>query len=205
MKRVVRVSGQGKVKDVGLRGLATVPTAEDVDSTVALTQALIPVGLQAVGEVLEAEVTALAGEWYRRTGGQPGLVRWSQERGSVYLADQKLPITDTRGRDLPGTREVPLVTYQRLQEPRQADRGVLLRVRRGLRRRAYRECAEAVPAAFGLSASSLLAPLHPGERPPAPAALRAPAGRLRPRGPGARRDDLRGGRDGPRAGDHPDG
>lgn len=155
MKSVVRVTGQGKMKDVGLRGVATVPAAEDVDSTVALIQALIPVGLKAVAETLEAEVVALAGEWYRRTGGQPGLVRWSQERGSVYLADQKLPITYTRVRDLPGNREVPLRTYQRLQQPRQADRGVLLRVLRGLSCRAYAECAEAVPAAFGLSPSTI--------------------------------------------------
>ena len=70
MKRVFRVTGQGKMKDVGLRGLATGPAAEDVDSTVALIQALIPVGLKAVAETLEAEVVALAGEWYRRTGGQ---------------------------------------------------------------------------------------------------------------------------------------
>ncbi len=63
MKRVFRIQGQGKVKAVGLRGLTTVPTAEDVDSTVALIQALIPVGLEAVAEVLEAEVAALAGEW----------------------------------------------------------------------------------------------------------------------------------------------
>ena len=155
MKRVFRIQSEGKVKEVGLRGLATVPAAEDVDSTVALIQALIPLGLKAVAETLEAEVVALAGEWYRRTGGQSGLVRWSRARGSVYLADQKLPITYTRVRDLPGKREVPLRTYQRLQEPRQADRGVLLRVLRGLSCRAYRECAEAVPAAFGLSASTI--------------------------------------------------
>jgi transposase-like protein len=126
-----------------------------VDAKVALIQELIPLGLQAVEEALAAEVTALAGEWYRRTGGQSGLVRWSRARGSVYLADQKLPITYTRIRDLPGKREVPLRTYQRLQEPRQADRGVLLRVLRGLSCRAYRECAEAVPAAFGLSSSTI--------------------------------------------------
>jgi putative transposase len=155
MKRVFRVQGQGKVKDVGLRGLAAVPAAEHVDSTVTLIQALIPLGLEAVAEALQAEVVALAGERYRRTGRQPGLVRWSQERGSVYLADQKLPITYTRVRDLPANREVSLGTYRRLQQPRQADRGVLLKVLRGLSCQAYAECAEAVPAAFGLSPSTI--------------------------------------------------
>jgi hypothetical protein len=155
MKRVFRIQRHGKVKDVGRRGLAAVPGAESVDSAVALIQALIPVGLEAVREALQAEVTALAGERYRRTGRQPGLVRWSQERGSGSLADQKLPITYTRVRDLPANREVPLGTYRRLQQPRQADRGVLLKVLRGLSCQAYAECAEAVPAAFGLSPSTI--------------------------------------------------
>ena len=155
MKSVVRIQGQGKLKDVGLRGLTTVPAGDSVDSTVALIQALIPLGLTAVAEALKAEVVALAGERYSRTGGLPGVVRWSQQQGSVYLADQKLPITYRRVRDLPGNREVPLVTYQRLQQPRQADRGVLLKVLRGLSCRAYAECAEAVPAAFGLSPSTI--------------------------------------------------
>ncbi len=123
MKRVFRIQGQGKVKDVGLRGLASVPAVAGVDSTVALIQALIPLGLTAVAEALKAEVIALAGERYSRTGGLPGVVRWCQQRGSVSLADQKLPITYRRVQDLPGNREVPLVTYQRLQQPRQADRG----------------------------------------------------------------------------------
>lgn len=155
MKSVFRIQGQGKVKDVGLRGLASVPVPESVDTTVALIQALIPLGLTAVAEALKAEVVALAGERYSRTGGLPGVVRWCRQRGSVYLADQKLPITYRRVRDLPGNREVPLVTYQRLQQPRQADRGVLLKVLRGLSCRAYAECAEAVPAAFGLSPSTI--------------------------------------------------
>ena len=98
MKSVVRIQGQGKVKDVGLRGLPTLPVPESVDTTVALIQALIPLGLTAVAEALTAEVVALAGERYSRTGGRPGVVRWCQQRGSVSLADQKLPITYRRVR-----------------------------------------------------------------------------------------------------------
>ena len=155
MKRVVRIQRQGKVKDVDPVALATVPAAQDVDSTVALIQALIPLGLKAVGEALEAEVIALAGEWYRRTGGQPGLVRWSRQQGSVYLADQKLPIRYTRVRDLPRKQEIPLQTYERLRAPRAADAGLFGKVLRGLSCRDYAACAEAVPEAFGLSASSV--------------------------------------------------
>lgn len=155
MKRVVRIQRQGKVKDVAPVALATVPAAQDVDSTVALIQALIPLGLKAVGEALEAEVITLAGERYCRTGGQPGLVRWSHQRGSVYLADQKLPIRYTRVRDLPRNQEVPLPTYEHLRAPRAADAGLFRKVLRGLSCRDYATCAEAVPEAFGLSASSV--------------------------------------------------
>ena len=69
MTSVVRMQGQGKGKDVGLRGLATGPGAERVAATVALIQARIPLGLHAVAEPLEAEGTPLAGEGNRRTGG----------------------------------------------------------------------------------------------------------------------------------------
>ncbi len=155
MKRVLRIQGQVKVKDVGLRELATMPAAENVDSKVALIQALIPHGLKAVAEALKDEVIALAGERYRRRGGRPGVVRWSRQRGSVYVADQKLPITYTRVRDLPHNTEVPLATYHRLQVPRAADAGLFRKILLGLSCRHYEACAEAVPAAFGLSASTV--------------------------------------------------
>lgn len=149
MKRIVRIERQDKRRD----GRASTP--EEIDSTVALIQALIPLGLHAVGEALEAEVVALAGARYRRTGGRPGVVRWGQQPGSVYLADQKLPIPVPRVRDRSANREIPLATYERLQVPRAADAGLFRKVLVGLTCRQYEACAEAVPAAFGLSASSV--------------------------------------------------
>lgn len=92
MKRVAGIERQGKRSDGRASTQGTVTTPEEIDSTVALIQALIPLGLQAVGEALDAEVTALAGTRYCRTGGRPGVVRWGQQPGSVYLADQKLPV-----------------------------------------------------------------------------------------------------------------
>jgi hypothetical protein len=84
---------------------------------VALTQALIPLGLKAVAEELEAEVTDLGGEWYSRTGRQPGVVWWSRQEGSVYLLDQKVPVRYRWVRDRLRHAEVPLQTYERLREP----------------------------------------------------------------------------------------
>jgi transposase-like protein len=126
-----------------------------VDAKVALIQALIPLGLQAVQETLEAEVTALAGARYQRTGRQPGHVRWSQQQGSVYLGDQKLPIRFPRVRNVHTNAEVPLVTYEKLQRPRDLDEGLLRRVLVGLSCGRYQECAETVPETFGVSRATV--------------------------------------------------
>ncbi len=155
MKRVFRIQGEGKMKDIGLRGLGAYRQVDGLDAKVALIQALIPLGLQAVGDLLAEEVTQLAGPRYARTGGQPGLVRWSQQPGSVYLADQKLPLPVPRVRDLARNTEVPLSTYQQLREPRHGDLGLFRKVLLGLSCRDYPACAEAIPAAFGLSPSTV--------------------------------------------------
>ena len=97
----------------------------------------------------------VAGTRYCRTGGLPGVVRWGQPPGSVYLADQKLPVPVPRVRDRVANRESPLTTYERLQVPRAADAGLFRKVRVGLTCRQYAAWAEAVPEAFGLSASSV--------------------------------------------------
>ena len=132
-----------------------VSAAPDIDARVALIQALIPVGLERVHELLQEEVEHLAGQWYQRVGRQPGYVRWTPQRGSIYLADQKIPITVPRVRDRLRDQEVPLEGYARLQQPRAVDTGLLHKVLGGLSTREYERCAEAVPEAFGLSASTV--------------------------------------------------
>ena len=138
-------------------GLMPVPAmmAPDLDTRIALIQALIPVALEKVHAELKADVERLAGERYRREGRLPGHVRWTPQRGSVYLADQKIPIEVPRVRDLLRNQEVPLPTYERLQAPRALDAGLLHKVLGGLSTREYERCAEAVPEAFGLSASTV--------------------------------------------------
>ena len=153
MARKVRQIGR-KGKDVGVVPVP-VRTAPDVDTRVALIQALIPVALEKVHQELKEDVEWLAGARYVRTGRQPGHVRWTRQRGSIYLADQKIPIEVPRVRNRLRNQEVPLPTYERLQEPRALDAGLLHKVLGGLSTREYERCAEAVPEAFGLSASSI--------------------------------------------------
>lgn len=128
---------------------------EDFDVRVAMIQALIPLGLAAVEEELEAEVTRLAGARYERSGRLPGHVRWTKQSGSIYLGDQKHPIRYQRVRDQTKGTEVVLKSYQRLQKPRGMDEGLIKRVLLGVSCGRYQEAAEVLPSAFGLSRSSI--------------------------------------------------
>jgi len=99
-----------------------------LDSRVELIQALIPLGLEAVRELLQQEVTALAGTRYQRGGGVPGYGRWGSQPGSVYLADQKVGVNVPRVRDVRRDQEVPLTTYQNLRQPRRAEEAALRKI-----------------------------------------------------------------------------
>ena len=120
-----------------------------------MIQALIPLGLRAVEEKLQAEVAALAGARYAHGDAYPGVVRWGRQPGSIFLADQKLPLTVPRVRDRTRHRELELPTYEALQTPRSLDAGFYRRVLGGLSCRDYEAAAEAVPEAFGLKRSSV--------------------------------------------------
>ncbi len=155
MKSVVRITRKGKGNDGGRLALVASPQVEDVDAKVALIHELIPLGLRAVQEVLEAEVTRLAGPKWSRTGGTPGYIRWTKEQGSVYLLDQKIPVTHQRVRDRHADVEVRVKPYQDLQTRRAADAGLFHKILLGLSCRNYEARAEAVPGAFGLSPSTV--------------------------------------------------
>jgi putative transposase len=153
MKSIVRVGWKGKRN----RSAAVVAAAElnALDARVELIQALIPLGLDAVQELLQQEVTALAGVRYQRTGGVPGYGRWGRQPGSVYLADQKVAMSVPRVRDVRRDQEVPLTTYRGLRQPRRAEEAALRKVLKGLSCRSYEACVEPVAETFGLTASSL--------------------------------------------------
>ena len=130
---------------------------DDGTAMLAMIQALIPLGLKAVEQALLQEVTALAGPRYSHADTHPERVRWGAQPGSIYVADQKLPIQVPRVRDRAAGHEVPLATYQQFQTPRALDVGLFRRVLGGLSCREYEAAAEAVPEAFGLAKSSVSA------------------------------------------------
>jgi len=87
-----------------------------------LIQELIPLGLLHVQEVC-TRGGAVGGTALRRQGGQPGVVRYGKQPGSIYLADQKLWDRGPRLRNLRHNREVPLRTDQQLSSRALPTRG----------------------------------------------------------------------------------
>lgn len=126
-----------------------------LDARIEMIQALIPLGLEAIEQELQRAVVELVGPRYKRSGSERHFYRWGSENGSVYLADQKVPIRVPRVRDVVRKQEVRLEPYERLQEPRGADGQLLQRILRGLGCRNYRDTAELVPESFGISASTV--------------------------------------------------
>jgi hypothetical protein len=98
MPSVIRISAQGKVKAATSQDVESRPELTDLDTMIPLIQALIPLGLEAFAEVMQAEVAQLAGRKYGRTGGQAAVGRWGRQKGSIFLADQKVPVAVQRVR-----------------------------------------------------------------------------------------------------------
>lgn len=127
----------------------------DMDARVEMIQALIPLGLEAVQDLLHDAVAQLAGPRYQHGPADRRYYRWGSERGSVYLADQKVAVQVPRVRDRHADREVRLPAYEQLRSPRGGDAQLLGRVLRGIGCRNYEETSALVPEVFGLSASTV--------------------------------------------------
>jgi len=154
MKSVVRIGAnrKGRRKDLDE---AITGDRPQIDARAELIQALIPIGLEAVNDLLQQEVVSLVGARYSRGGGVGAYARWGRQQGSVYLGDQKVAVTVPRVRNLRRGQEVPLASYQALRHPRRAEEAALRKVLKGLSCRDYESCVEPVAETFGLAASSL--------------------------------------------------
>jgi len=128
---------------------------EGFDIRISLIQELIPIGLMAVNDILQQEVLQLAGSRYVRSKDKREVVRWGSQQGSVYLQDMKVKVRVPRVRNRKTDKEVVLSNYQKLQEPSDGDKNLLVKVLNGLSCHKYSEAAQKVPEVFGLSASSI--------------------------------------------------
>jgi putative transposase len=152
MRRIIETDGGSKSKERDERVKASTQ-ANTLDSRIELIQMLIPLGLKAVAEELEAEVERLVGARYSREN--PDQKRWGTNPGSVFLGEHKVAVQVPRVRDVAANREVPLASYQALQNPRPVDDRVLAHVINGISTRKFERAAEALPECFGVSKSSV--------------------------------------------------
>ena len=119
-----------------------------------LIRSLIPLGLMHVQEVLDQEVTALAGERYARKDASVGGRRHGTNPGTVGLAGQRVPIRVPRMRSVAGS-EIPLRSYEALRGDGEVNDLLLTRVLYGISCRNYEAAAETIPGAIGLSGSTV--------------------------------------------------
>ena len=175
----------------------------ELDAKVELIRALVPLGLLHVQELLDQEVTALAGARYARKEESVEGRRHGSNPGTVGLAGQRVPIRVPRIRHVAGS-EIPLRSYEAMRGDRAVDDLLLRRVLYGISCRNYEAAAAAVPGRSALEFDGVPR-LHPGQR---GAAAGVPgAGPVR-RGCGGcvpGREDVRRRDDGHRVGHHDDG
>ena len=126
----------------------------EVDAKVELIRSLIPLGLMHIEELLDEEVTALAGERYARKDPSVGGRRHGSNPGTVGLAGQRVPIRVPRIRHVT-EREIPLRSYEALHGDRAVNDLLLRRVLYGISCRNDAAAAEAIPGAIGLSGSTV--------------------------------------------------
>ena len=175
----------------------------EVDAKVELIRSLVPLGLMHIEELLDEEVTALAGE--RSAGKAPSVCgrRHGSNPGTVGLAGQRVPIRVPRIRHVTES-EIPRRSYEALHGDRAVNDLLLRRVLYGIscRNAGGRRGDSQGDRPIGVDG---VPRVHSGQRDETP---RAPgAGPLRGgrRGPRAGRQDVRRGDDGRRAGHHDDG
>ncbi len=119
----------------------------EVDAKVELIRSLVPLGLMHIEELLDEEVTALAGERYARKAPSVGGRRHGSNPGTVGLAGQRVPIRVPRIRHVT-EREIPLRSYEALHGDRAGNDLLLRRVLYGISCRNYAAAAEAIPGAI---------------------------------------------------------
>ena len=121
----------------------------ELDAKVELIRALVPLGLLHVQELLDQEVTVLAGARYARKDESVEGRRHGSNPGTVGLAGQRVPIRVPRLRHIAGS-EIPLRSYEAMRGDRDVDDLLLRRVLYGISCRNYEAAAAVIPGAIGL-------------------------------------------------------
>ena len=126
----------------------------EVEAKVEWIRSLVPLGLLHIEELLDEEVTALAGERYARKDPSVGGRRHGSNPGTVGLAGQRVPIRVPRICHVTA-REIPLRSDEALHGDRAVNDLLLRRVLSGISCRNAAAAAAAIPGVIGLSGSTV--------------------------------------------------
>jgi len=154
MKRTERASLAPPRRGKGSAAPTQVPLV-NINPKLELIQTLIPIAMERVEELLQDEVARLAGPRYAHDDQSRDYKRWGKQRGSVYLAGQKVPLMIPRVRDVKHNCEVPLEIYQQLQQPHAGDEKLFVKILHGLPCQQYENAARLIPQASSLSRSTV--------------------------------------------------
>ena len=127
----------------------------ELDAKVELIRALVPLGEAHVQELLDQEVTVLAGARYARKDESVEGRRHGSNPGTVGLAGQRVPIRVPRLRPSRGARSRCGPIAQAMRGDRDVDDLLLRRVLYGISCRNYEAAAAVIPGAIGLSSSTV--------------------------------------------------
>jgi putative transposase len=130
------------------QALTGIQAAPEWAASIAAIQTLVPAGLMVVNERLQRDLLALAGRKHQRDGVG---YRWGSNEGSVFLGDQKTHVKVPRVRSKADDLEIPLPSYEAMQNPRRVEDVMLRRVIAGISGGRYEEAALLVPETFGIS------------------------------------------------------
>ena len=126
---------------------------QDMNTRLELIRALIPIGLCAVYEELDREVSELAGQAHKRKGNTQRNYRYGNNPGSIKLSGQRIPVKVPRVRGPEG--EIRLQSYDNLHHGGELNEMMFRQVLYGISCRNYERAAADIPGAIGISSSSV--------------------------------------------------
>lgn len=122
------------------------------DGKQALDNVLLEMGRMVAESIMLMEREELAGPDYYPT--HPNLQKWAHEKGSIYLADQKVKVSRPRLRDIV-EGEKTLKSYEALRKRGPFSEELLEQILRGVSAQKYEETVLCAASTFGVSPSSV--------------------------------------------------
>lgn len=118
----------------------------------ALDAVMLEMGRLVAESVMLIEREETAGPDYYPT--DPAFKKWAHEQGSIYLGDQKVPVTRPRLRHV-AQGEVTLQSYAQMRAPGAFSEELLEKILRGVSAQKYAETVLQAAGAFGVSSSTV--------------------------------------------------